>query len=1042
MSNNEASNIYDESDVFLLEEEAWHRNKAVHLVSKGAMRPWSCRNCNFPLLAILPDQRQVRDFVADAEMLGLYEYIDMLPEMPLTEDELKTEALKAQRGDILESFKNGRGVLAATPASLLAPFAVGGECFSFRREDEIGRNKLLDWLSQKGYERNDIVWSPGQYVSRGSIVDIFSPSDNYPVRLEFFDDEVASIRFFLPETQKSLRTLDSCSIQSLVSHKEAVLEKYMPDDMRVIYFDPKGLDMTAENSVWLWNNLDRNKHANVPWQKWEDLCSYFTKFNRVRITQEINNTSFRLAIRQFPRFRGRLKDIEIYCGNMRKDGYSIEIYSEAERNLEWGKINDLKTIKGVLSEGFIDFKERRAVITDLELAGVSVSRYYRTENRAPDDWAVSLVPGHWVVHDDYGVARYLGPQCVDTPEGSQEYLVLQFAEDSRLLIPVMQFYKITAWSPTPGQEPVADSLKGAHWKKAAAKARENAEKAARDLLAIYAAREITKGFPFEPSRALMKELETSFTYVETADQTKAINDVERDMESPVPMDRLIVGDVGFGKTEVALRAAGKAVFSGKQVAVMAPTTLLAQQHYETFSSRFGSLPVRVEVVSRFVSLSAQKNILRDLKEGRVDIIIGTHRLLGEDVVFSDLGLVIIDEEHRFGVMHKEHLKKMAPGVDVLMLSATPIPRSLSLSISGLKDMSVLQTPPQRRLPVITVVRPWSEELLQNAVLREKNRGGQIFFVHNRISDIQERATMLKRLFPKLNIAVAHSKTPEAILEKTMMEFSLGNLDILICTTIVESGLDIPMANTLIVDDAHEIGLAQLYQLRGRVGRRDEQAYAFLFYPSNVHLSVEASERLEAIAQLDELGAGYQLAQRDLQIRGSGDLIGIAQHGNSNKVGYQKYCDMLAEEIAKIKGTARTQPEVIVAFPAIIPGDYLPQENLRVTLYRRLLKADSISDAVSLCEETIDRFGKLPPSLKFLFDLTCVRTAAYDLQVTRIVCSRDETIISGFPDGKWTELKLPVPWMKKLDGAVGPGGYTGMAVLSSIIQDKYSSDLLK
>jgi transcription-repair coupling factor (superfamily II helicase) len=423
------------------------------------------------------------------------------------------------------------------------------------------------------------------------------------------------------------------------------------------------------------------------------------------------------------------------------------------------------------------------------------------------------------------------------------------------------------------------------------------------------------------------------------------------MERPVPMDRLVVGDVGFGKTEVAIRAAGKAVFGGKQVAIMAPTTLLAQQHYETFSARFGRLPVRVEVVSRFVPISGQKKILEDLKDGKVDIIIGTHRLLSDDVLFKDLGLVVVDEEHRFGVMHKEHLKRMTPGVDVLMLSATPIPRSLSLSISGLRDISLLQTPPQRRLPVLTVVRPWSEELLKSAVLREKNRGGQVFFVHNRINDIHERTVMLKRLFPKLTIAVAHSRTPEAQLENTMMKFSLGEIDILVCTTIVESGLDIPMANTLIVDDAHELGLAQMYQLRGRVGRREEQAYAFLFYPNDVRLSVEASERLEAIAELDELGAGYSLAQRDLQIRGGGDLIGIAQHGNSTRVGYQKYCDLLADEIARIKGTKRKEAEVEIGFPAAIPGNYIPQENLRVTLYRRMLKTDTPEEALALKYET-------------------------------------------------------------------------------------------
>jgi len=1024
------------SSLFELDEEFWLRNKSVHLISKGAMRSWVVRDPDDSLLVLLPDQRQVRDFAADCEMLGVFNKVEMLSDMPLTEDEPRSEALKVQRGGILENFRHEGGVMAATPASLLAPFSVGGEYYEIEQGTETSREKLLGWLAQKGYERNELVWSPGQFISRGSIVDIFSPSDPFPVRLEFFDDEIESLRFFDPETQKSLRTLYKCSLKSLISKMEVELEKFLPGKMRVVFFDPKGLDTTAENSVWLWQNLDRDKQNAVPWKQWEDLCSYFTKYRRIRVTRDVKNTSVRLAIKQFPLFRGKLRDVDHYCEELLREGCDIEVYSESKQNISWAESRGFKTVRGVLSEGFIDPETKKAVLTDLELSGVSLSRH-RTEIIAPSDWGAGLVPGQWVVHDDYGVSRYLGPQSIESEEGEDEYLILQFAEERRLLIPILHFYKISPWTPLPGQEPAPDSLRGTQWKKASAKAKEMAEKAAKELVQIYAARELTKGFSFSSNRELMKELENSFIYVEINDQIKAIQHVEADMERPVPMDRLLVGDVGFGKTEVAIRAAGKAAFSGKQVAILAPTTLLAQQHYETFSSRFGNLPVRVEVVSRFVSFSAQKKILEDLKEGKVDIIIGTHRLLSQDVAFKDLGLVVVDEEHRFGVMHKEHLKKMTPDVDVLMLSATPIPRSLSLSMSGLRDMSVLQTPPQRRLPVLTVVRPWSEELLKSAVLREKNRGGQVFFVHNRINDIHERTVMLKRLFPKLNIAVAHSRTPEAQLEKTMMRFSLGEIDILICTTIVESGLDIPMANTLIVDDAQELGLAQMYQLRGRVGRREEQAYAFLFYPPDVHLSVEASERLEAIAELDELGAGYQLAHRDLQIRGGGDLIGIAQHGNSTRVGYQKYCDMLAEEIANIKGEKRKQAEVEIAFPAAIPGWYLPQENLRVTLYRRMLKTDSPAEAIRLKEETIDRYGKLPPSLEFLMDLTCVRSAAHELQITKIICSSQETVIQGDPDGGWTEFQLKLPWMRKLDGFVGPGGYKGITILAEMIKGKIS-----
>ncbi|MCI5865938.1 MAG: transcription-repair coupling factor [Cloacibacillus porcorum] len=1020
------------SSLAALDEDLWLRNRGVHLASKGAMRPWVCRDIKQPLLVLLPDARQARDFAADAEELGVLENVKILPEMILAEDDLKSEAQRIVRGDILENLRYKGGVLAATPASLMAPFSTGGDYMELECGREAGRSRLIDWLAQKGYERSDLVWTPGQFAVRGSIVDIFSPSDMYPVRVEFFDDEVESLRFFVPETQKSLRTIRKSSVQSLVSKSDNRLENYFPEDMRILFFDPHGLDTTAENAVWLWQSLDRED--SVPWEAWEKLCAGFTAHRRLRILPDVKNCAARMAVMQFPNFRGKLKEVERYCLSMIKDGYRIKVVSEAERNLQWARINGFEACEGILSEGFIDSYSKCAVMTDLELSGITVARR-RIENRAPSDWGAGLIPGQWVVHDEYGVAVYQGAEQVKTADGEQEYLILQFAEERRLLIPVMQFHKISPWSPLPGQEPTADNLKGSHWKRAASRAKQMAEQAAAELIKIYAEREVSKGFSFPDNREMMRELEESFTYKETIDQLRAIEDVERDMERPVPMDRLIVGDVGFGKTEVAIRAAGKAVFAGKQTAIMAPTTLLAQQHFETFTARFANTPIRVEVISRFVPVGQQKRILQDLSEGKVDILIGTHRILTDDVKFKDIGLIIVDEEHRFGVMHKDHLKKSMPGVDVLMLSATPIPRSLSLSISGLRDMSILQTPPQRRLPVITVVRPFSEELLKSAVLREKNRGGQIFFVHNRINDLQERAVMLKRLFPKLNIAVAHSKTTESALEKTMSEFAAGKIDILVCTTIVESGLDIPAANTLIVDDAHELGLAQMYQLRGRVGRREEQAYAFLFYPSNVHISVESSERLEAIAELDELGAGYQLAQRDLQIRGGGDLIGISQHGNSSKIGYQKYCDLLAEEISKIKGTYRPQMELEIGFPVSIPGDYLPQENLRVTLYRRLLKTDSLEEVRELREETEDRFGRIPNELDFLFNVAAIKGASCDLGLTKMICSRYELVLQGNPDGAWERLKLPPKWRRRLDGFIGPGGFAGIKDIARIIQEQ-------
>lgn len=1031
----------DSNSLFKLNKDIWLKNQSVHMPSRGAMRPWSCRDVNCPLLAVLPDQKQIRDFAADASTLGLPHSIFVLPEMIFSDDDIKIKALKVARASTFDRFDKAGGILLATPASLMAPFAFSGEYYNFRIGETVKRDDLISWLLGNGYEKNDLVWMPGNFAVRGSIIDIFSPSYDYPLRLEMFDDDVESIRFFLPETQKSIGKAAEAAAQSLRSGIETEITDHFPAEMKILLFDPGDLDTTAENAAWLWNNLDNDVQEKSKLQSWEGLYKSFAGYERLRVYTDVYRSAYRTSLRKPPLFKGKLSGLKSYCESYKSDGYKIAIYSEAEKNLEWASAAGYEKIKGSLSEGFIDSSEKCLVLSDLELSGVSIAKY-SMGYRAPADWGTGLMPGQWVAHNDYGVAKFIGSQSVETSDGEQEYLVLQFADDRRLLIPVLHFYKISPWSPMPGQEAVPDSLKGSHWKKSSEKARELAQKAAHELAEIYAVREITKGYMFQPAKDLMKDVEDSFTYTETVDQLKAICEVEADMEAPVPMDRLIVGDVGFGKTEIAIRAAAKAVFSGKQVALLVPTTLLAQQHFDTFSTRFADMPLRAEVISRFISISEQHKILDDLKAGKVDILIGTHRLLSSDIQFKDLGLLIIDEEHRFGVMHKEQLKKTAPGADVLMLSATPIPRTLSLSMSGLRDISILQTPPQRRLPVITVVRPWSEELLKSAVLREKNRGGQIFFVHNRINDIQERAIMLKRLFPKLKIAVAHSRTPETSLEKIMFDFSKGELDILICTTIVESGLDIPLANTLIVDDAQELGLAQMYQLRGRVGRREEQAYAFLFYPPDANLSADASERLEAIADLDELGAGYQLAQRDLQIRGGGDIIGIAQHGNSTKVGYQKYCDMLAEEIAKLKGEYHEQVDVQVAFPAVIPGDYLPQDSLRITLYRRLLKAEMPEEVSELMVETEDRFGKIPKSLSFLFNLAYVRCAARYFNISKIVAGTDETVLYGDAGGGWQNLDMPYKWMRMSNGLIGPGGFNGMGSICEALRKQYSANILK
>ncbi len=1027
------------SKIFSVSEKLWKCSAAVHLPSEGTLRSYICRDAQSPLLVLLPDTRRARDFVCDAKEQHIFSAPELLPEFTFSSDSVLNNAANAKRGAIISRFKSGTAdVLVSTPSALTAPFVLGGDIFELNCGAVVDRQQLVLWLEGKGYERSSLVWSPGQFAVRGSIIDVFSPSAAYPLRIEFFDDEIESMRYFVSDTQKSLQKVLSAFLQGLNGSAEAKAEEMFPMNMHVIYFDPASLDSSAENGEWLRNNTGADTGIDVSeWPLWQEMRGKLSKYPQLRVVRDIDKADFSLEVAPFPYFRGRTKELNHYCTELADNGFTLTVFSEIEANTAWAEKCGYQIQKGLLSGGFIDRAEKRVVITDLELSGLTLHTQ-GVEKRAPKDWSETLFKGQWVTHEDYGLARYAGPQPVETSFGEQEYLVLNFAAEQKLMVPLMQFYKISPYVPFPGEEPTADNLKGTRWKKSAEKAREAAAEAARALAEIYAKRELSGGFAFETHRDLMKELEDGFGYTETADQLKAINDVISDMESDVPMDRLLVGDVGFGKTEIALRAAGEAVFCGKQTAVLVPTTLLANQHYQTFAARFAPLPVRVEVLSRFVSSKQQEKILQDLSEGKIDIIIGTHRLLSNDVSFKNLGLVVVDEEHRFGVMHKEKLKKLTPGVDVLMLSATPIPRSLSMSLSGLRDMSLLETPPQKRLPVITVVRRWSEELLKNAVFREKNRGGQIFFIHNRINDIMERAVMLKRLFPKLNIAVAHSKTSEAELEKIMCQFTDGEIDILLCTTIVESGLDIPSANTLIVDDSHELGIAQLYQLRGRVGRREEQAYAFFFYPENVKLSREAEERLDAIAELDELGAGYRLAQTDLQLRGGGDLIGTAQHGHGGKVGYHKYCDLLSEEIAKLKGEEKHYADVQIAFPLSIPAQYISEENLRVALYRRLLKLASLDEEIDLRNEIKDRFGTLPASADMLLKLNAVRAELALRGITKIEIDNEKCILYGNTVKIKSELRLPAGWFPKADGSVyGHGGYRGINELYSAINETKS-----
>ena len=604
-------------------------------------------------------------------------------------------------------------------------------------------------------------------------------------------------------------------------------------------------------------------------------------------------------------------------------------------------------------------------------------------------------------------------------------LILEFDGSQRLFLPVLQLHKLTPLPEHADEDTRLDSLRGVRWKKGVAKTRERVQQEIRGLLELYAKRELVKGFAFPPPDSLYREFEEAFPHTETGDQLAAIAEVTGDMENPWPMDRLLVGDVGYGKTEVAARAAFKAAQGGKQTALLVPTTILAQQHFISFTARLAGFPVNVGILSRFSSAREQRQTLERTAKGEIDILIGTSRMLQKDVAFKDLGLIVVDEEHRFGVLSKEKLKEAKENVDVLMLSATPIPRTLALSLKGMRSISLINEPPRNRAQVITAAGPWSAPLIKSAVSRELGRGGQVFYVSNRIHRLDEKASFLRKLFPYASLGIAHGRMKERELEDTMMKFYNKKIDILLCTTIIESGLDVPGANTLIVEDCQELGLAQMYQLRGRVGRREETAFAFFLYPEGRPVGHETLERLDAITTLGDGGAGYDLALEDLRIRGSGDLIGTSQHGTGRR-GAESYLyySILEEEIAKLRGRLPSSADVTVDIPCLIPSGYIPQEAIRIALYRRLLRLETSDQLRALEREIADRFGPPPESLKNLISVSFLRSGGGKYGIVSVECSRRNTVLRG--SGPVIDaLRRKRSWIGSEDKVTGPGGSKGL-----------------
>jgi transcription-repair coupling factor (superfamily II helicase) len=924
-------------------------------------------------------------------------------------------------------------------------------------EQEIQPDFLTrEWVGW-GYEAVEIVVEPGQFSRRGGLLDIWSVAEDYPIRLDFFGDEIDSIRKFDPATQRTIKHLDNITISPasevlpskaeaagvgtielnefslpLIHRQPASLLDYLPRQALVVLEDSDLLANVAneieEQAVRFRNESIRegifDSNFPIPYQSWSEIIDILGSKQVLELGYSNIDEPSELALSFIPgeRFGGKLKPFINYLTDHCNQGDRIWIVSkqiERIRELWNGKEcldQEPVFIDGSLSDGWVlsndELSRKIYLFTDGEIFGwdrPAPRKRIRPTVVAPEAAYSDLKTGDWVVHIDFGIGRYTGLVQRVLDGVAREFLCVEYGHQDQLFVPVHQADRLGRYIGPDGSDPTPTRLGTQEWAHAKTKVREAVQEIAKELLELYALRSVAKGTQFSPDVTWQKELENSFPYVETEDQIRAIEEVKLDMESPRPMDRLLCGDVGYGKTEVALRAAFKAVMDGKQVAVLVPTTVLAQQHYETFKERLSPYPVKVEMLSRFRTSKEQDDILIKLILGEIDIIIGTHRLIQKDVAFKDIGLVIIDEEQRFGVTHKEFFKKMRTELDVLTLTATPIPRTLYMALTGVRDISMINTPPAERQPVVTHIGPYSQRLVRQAIIREIDRGGQIFFVHNRVQTINSMKMHLNNLVPEARVAIGHGQMHENELSKVMQDFTNHEIDVLLCTTIIESGLDIPNANTLIVDRGDAFGLAQLYQLRGRVGRGAMRAYAYFFRHRKKPPTHEGQERLETIAEYSQLGSGYSIAMRDLEMRGAGELLGTRQHGAIASVGFHLYTRLLAQAVRSLKNNEKTNgQEQFPAFKDVtmavtvdlpinisIPMDYVSEKRMRLSLYRRIAAIETSEQIEEIKNEFTDRFGKIPDEMENLFFQIQVKQLAEKAEMTS-VSMEGEQLVLRFP----------------------------------------------
>ena len=977
----------------------------------------------------------------------------------------------------------------------------------------IEQDALKKKLVKMGYEAVEQVDSPGQFAIRGSIIDIYTLTDEVPYRIDFWDDEVDIIKSFEIENQRSIENLESIKIYPATEYFfteeeiKAGLDKiklelnktvekfrkkfkteeahrlkttveefitnmeinpfgvsidsyvnYFSDSLTSLleYFDnpiffidePKRVleQLNAVNGEFkdsMTNRLEKGYvlpgQTDVLWNKERitDKINSYTKVVFTAIAQKVSvfdtedfvevdarnispyNNKFEMLVEDLKRYKKQKYSVLLVttsatrgqrlAEDLRDFGISAFYEKDDTREVNPGEV---MIISGRLRKGFTYPMVKFVAISDTDIFGERKKKRRKKHGYSGSNISSfsDLNIGDYVVHENHGLGIYRGIEKVEVDHVVKDYIKIEYAGGSNLYILATQLDMIQKYADSEAKKPKLNRLGGQEWNKTKSKVKKAVAEIAKELVELYAIRQNGQGYVFSPDTEWQKEFEEMFPFEETDDQLNAINEVKKDMESTKIMDRLICGDVGFGKTEIAIRAAFKAIQDNKQVAYLVPTTVLAQQHYKTFKQRFKDFPVRVEMLSRFRTKSNIDQNIRDLKKGYVDIVIGTHRLLSKDVKFKDLGLLIIDEEQRFGVKHKEQIKELKNNVDVITLTATPIPRTLHMSLIGIRDMCVMEEPPQDRMPIQTFVMEYNEEIARDAINRELARRGQVYFVHNRVQDIADMAASVQNMVPDANVAFAHGQMSERQLEEIMYDFVNGDIDVLVSTTIIETGLDIPNANTIIIHDAERMGLSQLYQLRGRVGRSNRMAYAFLMYSRNKMLTEVAEKRLGAIRDFTELGSGVKIAMRDLEIRGTGNLLGAQQSGHLEAVGYDLYCKMLNQAIEVLKGETPEEDfetKIDLMCDAFVPASYIKNETLKMDIYKRIAGIETDEEYEDMQDELIDRFGDIPSQVENLLQVVLLKAAAHKVYITEISGTKDKMKIMMWNQAKIDVERIPI-----------------------------------